>query len=625
MRSCSMSVLKSSLLVGAGVVLFSAGDYFWLQNEFDNRLEQTRQELATLFSDLSRKPLKNIEIEKLFEPIEKGGRFASFEIQDDEHLPVYSYNRKESTPVIGVVERYFEKDAAPLELSLKNEAGKKVYLTASFSARREAWRWVVDTSAFTLFGLLILLYFRRYETCMLTNAKEACRQFWDFFEDPAKKPTRLLTRLFGSEWQRIEKRVTRMHESLQAVESGMIIGDEDHYRDEVTRLYNRDYLYLKFPEYLLASDVRANGMTMLFRIDGLTTANRIVGRDVVDDIFFEFAREIEAQVKEMERALAFRLNGSEFFLLLPNTSTKKAKEMAERFIQAFYALLLDYQLKETMMLYIGICPYRRNDKMSDVMCTLDTAVMNASFENRSQISVCREEQKCGTVSKKKWREILLDVLRNDRLRPTMQPVVNLTDDTEVSYHLRFDAVTEKGTVISYETFKVLLRELDFDSLFMKKVFEKLPAVLAKADKPVSLSVLACPWHESENFLAFEALAPGLRKGYPHTLYFEFPESEIRSFSPMMRAKIAEVLAEHRIASGVEGVEGSIGKYDFIPQLKTVYLKVREKEFLAMDAIDRDFMKKLCAQHKIQLIIDHATLQNTEALKKEGIVYVIYEE
>jgi len=93
----------------------------------------------------------------------------------------------------------------------------------------------------------------------------------------------------------------------------------------------------------------------------------------------------------------------------------------------------------------------------------------------------------------------------------------------------------------------------------------------------------------------------------------------------MRQKIAKVLAQNNIAAGVEGVEGSVGKYDFIPQLQTVYIKMKEKAFLGMDAIDRDFLKKLCAQHKVQLIIDHATLQNTQTLKKEGISYVIYED
>ncbi len=112
----------------------------------------------------------------------------------------------------------------------------------------------------------------------------------------------------------------------------MVMQTDYTYKDELTNLYNRRYLYLLLDrEFKRARRYGEQFSIILLDIDDFKEINDTYGHLTGDGALVSFAHAIESSIRESD--VPVRYGGDEFLVLLPNTDEEAASIVAKRIIE----------------------------------------------------------------------------------------------------------------------------------------------------------------------------------------------------------------------------------------------------------------------------------------------------
>lgn len=139
---------------------------------------------------------------------------------------------------------------------------------------------------------------------------------------------------------------------------------EAAYLDELTRLYNRRFMYSKLEEEIeKASKTNQKLSIIMCDIDNFKKFNDTYGHQVGDEVL----RAVAKVFKSVSRELfdwPFRYGGEEIGIILPNTNTEKAFEIAER-IRIEVSSRKFENVPTTITLSLGLATYPDHGKTID--------------------------------------------------------------------------------------------------------------------------------------------------------------------------------------------------------------------------------------------------------------------
>lgn len=136
------------------------------------------------------------------------------------------------------------------------------------------------------------------------------------------------------------------------------------YKDSLTGLYNRQYLFNFFADFS-----KLGGVLFFLDLDGFKKVNDVYGHDAGDQVLKEVSTRIQQFIKNQEDAFAVRLGGDEFIIIFPHMSSREEiGKRAEHLLNRLNTWKPECQLSASM----GIVPYPANGNIS-----LDTILKNA--------------------------------------------------------------------------------------------------------------------------------------------------------------------------------------------------------------------------------------------------------
>ena len=159
--------------------------------------------------------------------------------------------------------------------------------------------------------------------------------------------------------------------------------------DALTGLYNRNKMDLKLNEEIQRACRYKHTMSIfMLDIDHFKDVNDTYGHDVGDEVLKHVANEIERSIRTTD--FAARFGGEEFIIILPETTTQKAKELAERLRKSIANIHIhtkyDKDIKLTVS--IGIATYPSHAKTApELLKAADTAMYAAKEAGRNQVMV----------------------------------------------------------------------------------------------------------------------------------------------------------------------------------------------------------------------------------------------
>ena len=153
--------------------------------------------------------------------------------------------------------------------------------------------------------------------------------------------------------------------------------------DEKTGLYN----HASFKEvFSLELDKAKRGKPLsliMIDIDFFKKINDTYGHIQADKILLKLAQLLQNQVRKYD--VVARFGGEEFFVILPNTKLKKAKDVAERLRKS--VLANNYLRKYKVKISLGITEYKEKDNLEKMSKRADAALYEAKKSGRNCVKI----------------------------------------------------------------------------------------------------------------------------------------------------------------------------------------------------------------------------------------------
>ena len=208
--------------------------------------------------------------------------------------------------------------------------------------------------------------------------------------------------------------------------------------DALTGLANRSYFMARLREAALSED-STGGTVFIARLANLADINQTLGRATTDDLLRAFSNAIGESTKDFPEALAARLNGADFALLIPGLLAPQttAEQLLQSLSQAAAAFLPD-----KASTWLGCGHFTRGIEPSTILAQVDTALAAAEAEGRNGLRfVDLREGDETPKSAEEWSKIIRRALDQRWVRLVSFPVTTLTGQLlhrECPLRLMFD-------------------------------------------------------------------------------------------------------------------------------------------------------------------------------------------
>jgi diguanylate cyclase (GGDEF)-like protein len=159
-------------------------------------------------------------------------------------------------------------------------------------------------------------------------------------------------------------------------------------RDSLTELYNSRHFYAQLDKEITRSDRYLHPLSLIFiDIDNFKAINDSYGHMVGDKALLLIAKKMKTSLRSLDTA--YRFAGDEFTIILPETSSEKAKVVAERIkseMKNESLVIFDKEIPK-ITLSFGIAEYIRNEEMEHFVHRADVTMYEAKKGGGNRIAI----------------------------------------------------------------------------------------------------------------------------------------------------------------------------------------------------------------------------------------------
>ncbi len=208
--------------------------------------------------------------------------------------------------------------------------------------------------------------------------------------------------------------------------------------DELTGAFNRrrleDELERKLRE---AEDDGSQGAVLFLDLDQFKDVNDSMGHRAGDELLKGLAELLRACLRE--RDVMARIGGDEFAIILPQTPSTQARNIAQRVEDAIrhHTFLLNRRpVHVTGSIGVAIYP-RHGVTPEELFANADLAMYQAKAKGRSRVEILRPSRDWRSISEARlsWRNRIAEALERDRFMLFAQPIRSLKREVRGEYEV----------------------------------------------------------------------------------------------------------------------------------------------------------------------------------------------
>lgn len=237
---------------------------------------------------------------------------------------------------------------------------------------------------------------------------------------------------------------------------------EDAYKDTITNLPNRNRFVQFYEENLRDVNSVDFGIFAIVRCTELQTINQRRGYHEGDNYIREVASATERVASTYRDAKVYRLNSSDFGVLIPRITAKEA----ENFGTLLQSKFNEYQKLTELdsVAYTGMVSYQAGKALGELLAIADTAISLAQTKQTNSWHLQKEDLQIDGPSmgfgNQNWRSVIDDVLANERislLTQSIQPS-NRSNKAYSEILVRFN--TAEGQLLPTASLLAMAEKLD---------------------------------------------------------------------------------------------------------------------------------------------------------------------
>jgi two-component system, cell cycle response regulator len=163
--------------------------------------------------------------------------------------------------------------------------------------------------------------------------------------------------------------------------------------DKLTGLFNRKYISEVLEvEFKRAKALHSNISVVLFDIDNFKKINDTYGHDCGDYVLSTLGAQVKASGLR-ERDLAGRYGGEEFIVVLANSNTQQASDVAERIRKKIENFGFEYEgTKIPVTVSLGVASIRKDFHLgSDIYKEADKALYESKRNGKNRVTVAPDQ------------------------------------------------------------------------------------------------------------------------------------------------------------------------------------------------------------------------------------------
>jgi len=202
--------------------------------------------------------------------------------------------------------------------------------------------------------------------------------------------------------------------------------------DQLTNLPNRRYLFNSLLSKSSPLSTSQNGITLLsIDIDRFKEINVSLGQEVGDSVLQKTALRLNKIIDHAENELLVRLEGDEFIIMLPNTDTEKAHDIAAMIKQLISKPLSINSNIIIIDCSIGIANYPQHTSDKSKLIEYVESAMYYAKANNLGIDIYNPEIQKKSSDRLQLITDLRKALYNNQITPYYQPIININKPNEI--------------------------------------------------------------------------------------------------------------------------------------------------------------------------------------------------
>ncbi|WP_462159772.1 EAL domain-containing protein [Pseudoalteromonas sp. GB56] len=218
---------------------------------------------------------------------------------------------------------------------------------------------------------------------------------------------------------------THLGRQMDNIASSAVEIKKEAYKDVVTELGNRNMFVEYYERHIEHAEADCFGCIALVRGTELQHINQSSGYQQGDEYIRSIAEMLSGAVSNYAGSHVFRLNSSDFAVVLPNIPPKEA----ERFASSVQAKLNQYQKVHELpsVAYTGIVPYEQHKPLGELLANVDVAMNIAQSKQANAWHIQRPEDvsESSVQGTQNWRKMINDLIEKQSVELVIQAIMPL--------------------------------------------------------------------------------------------------------------------------------------------------------------------------------------------------------
>ncbi|QIZ76211.1 EAL domain-containing protein [Ferrimonas lipolytica] len=359
--------------------------------------------------------------------------------------------------------------------------------------------------------------------------------------------------------------------------------------DPVTSLANRAAFNLDMEQ--TNSKPTSHGFLMMVRANGLDDINTRLGNQSGDDFLSTVASYLHQLVAADNRLSLYRYSSTDFLLRLPNIVEEDALPLLEPLSRQFAELADRESMTSTG--YIGLVPYQHKDRVSQLLIQLDTAISIAQAEGPNGYFYLEPDLMDFDIDNDRWQAVIEDVISNNRIEFTQQPIVAVGDDNIIYQELFARFTNKDGNQLPTQTLLAMASKNERTIELDKMIFNTVVREIQNNGNPKHCYGLNLATHSvtNNNFLKWLEERITRTPGLSGRLILEISERSI-DLNPTQLVKWFQRIHGHGIRISIDRFGNGLTSFRSLQALKPDFVKLAPEftKNIDKDSNNRFFVK-----------------------------------
>ncbi|MEL0642441.1 GGDEF domain-containing protein [Pseudoalteromonas aliena] len=487
------------------------GSYF-ISVSFDHAISNTQKNAQNniskyinkiSFSDLSAKDLES--------SVADGKTFSSFTLRDFQGAEVFSVNTPTDLPVFASFIQSSFNSLRP-QFAVNSAADIKIEFTVNVQDLAEQLQASFITLILVSLILVIIpvllmksIFYRLNKNISMTVA-----DLIDVYIEKNRASQDLETELDDSKLKKLGKDLVPSFNRLsyflkskhEEIQNAALSIKQEAYKDTVTELGNRNMFVEYYEKNIENNEQSTFGSLAMIRCSELQVINQSRGYQKGD----EYVKGVADLVKHISGTYAgsqvFRINSSDFVVILPHVPLKEA----ERFGDNLQSRFTQYQQNQELnsVANTGIVGYEKGKPLGELLSIVDNAMSMAQSKQVNAWHVQRETDLLNNVSagfgNQNWRKVINEVIESKRVHLVMQNIMPLGKSIKAYAEIQVRFKTEDNQSLPTASFLAMSEKLgliiEIDKLIIDSSLEKVKS-RNLSEKYFGLNVTASSAHNDQ--------------------------------------------------------------------------------------------------------------------------------